>query len=106
MQCVTFVSYSIRINGKPRGHIVPTRGIRQGDPLSPYLFLLCVEGLSALIQKSVENRELEGLSVCKGSPTISHLFFANDSIIFGKASIEECNTLQRILVIYENASSQ
>ena len=105
MQCVTFVSYSIRINGKPRGHIVPTRGIRQGDPLLPYLFLLCAEGLF-ISQKSVENRESEGLSVCKGSPTISHLFFADDSIIFGKASIEECNTLQRILAIYENTSSQ
>ncbi|KAK9990735.1 hypothetical protein SO802_025720 [Lithocarpus litseifolius] len=95
MQCVTSVSYSIRINGKPRGHIVPTRGIRQGDPLSPYLFLLYAEGLSVLIQKSVENGELEGVFVCR-----------DDSIIFGKASIEECDTLQRILAIYENASGQ
>ena len=49
MQCVTTVSYAININEHPKGHIIPTRGIRQGDPLSPYLFLLCAEGLSALI---------------------------------------------------------
>ena len=106
MQCVTSMSYSVRINGKPKGHIVPTKGIRQGDPLSPYLFLLYVEGLSALIKRSVENGELEGLSVCRGGPTISHLFFADDSIIFGKASIEECINLQRLLVVYEHASRQ
>ena len=59
-----------------------------------------------MIQKSVENRELEGISICRGSPTLSHLFFADDSIIFGKASIEECTTLQRILAVYESASGQ
>ena len=54
MRCVSTVSYSIKINGKPRGSIIPSLGIRQGDPLSPYLFLLCAEGLSALIRKVVE----------------------------------------------------
>ena len=53
MRCVSTVTYSIKINGTPRGHITPSRGIRQEDPLSPYLFLLCAEGLSALIQSSV-----------------------------------------------------
>ena len=49
MQCISTVSYSILINGVAYGCIKPTRGIRQGDPLSPYLFLLCAEGFSSMI---------------------------------------------------------
>ena len=91
MRCVSSVTYSIRINGKPRVHIVPTRGIRQGDPLSPYLFMLCAEGLSSLIRRAVENGDMEGLAVSRGGPRLSHLFFADDSLIFCKASMDECN---------------
>ena len=76
MRCVIIISYAFNINGCPRGRIIPTRGIRQGDPLSPYLFLLCAEGLSALIKSSVESGSLEGLAVCCGGPQLSHLFFA------------------------------
>ena len=55
MQCITSVTYAIRINGNPRGRIIPSRGIHQGDPLSPYLFLLCAEGLSSLIKATVNS---------------------------------------------------
>ena len=103
MRCVSLVSYSVKINGKPKGHIITTRGLRQEDPLSPYLFLLCVEVLSALIKKAVDNGEMEGLSICRNGLKISHIFFADDNIIFCKAILEECNTLEKILVVYEKA---
>ena len=60
MRCVTTVSYSFKINGKVYGSVHPSKGIRQGDPLSPYLFLIVVEGLSSLIRKSMEVGTLEG----------------------------------------------
>ena len=106
MRCVTTVSYSIKINGKPKGCIIPSRGIRQGDPLSPYLFLLCAEGLSALIRKAVEEGQMGGIAISRGGPRLSHLFFADDSFIFCKASINECSEPKRILQVYEDASGQ
>ena len=93
MKCVTIVTYSVKINGKSKGHIIQSRGIRQGDPLSPYLFLLCAEGLFALIKKEVENGRLGGVAICYRGPKISHLFFADDNLIFCRASKEECEAL-------------
>lgn len=56
MKCVSAVSYSVLVNGRTCGDFKPTRGLRQGDPLSPYLFLLCMEGLVSILRKcSVEN---------------------------------------------------
>lgn len=62
------------------------RGLRQGYPLSPFLFILCAEGLSAMISIAVPTSEIEGLRVAQGSLTISHLLFANDSLLFAKAN--------------------
>ena len=106
MRYVSSVTYSIKINGHPRGHIIPTRGIRQGDPLSRFLFLFCVEGLLALIRKATRSVQLNGVAACQRGPKISHIFFADDSIIFCRATIEECSTLEDILETYERSSSQ
>lgn len=103
LTCVTSVSYSFLINGKPRGYAIPSRGLWQGDPISPYLFLLCVEGLSALITKQERNGKLSGIQICDGAPNIHYLLFADDSFLFGKANIEECSVVQRILDIYSQA---
>ena len=104
MKCVTSITYYVRINGTLRGHIVPNRGLRQGDPLSPYLFLLCAEGLSTLIKSAIASGYMGGIEVCHGVPKLSYLFFADDSLLFYKASIKECTALQRILNVYEKAS--
>ena len=81
MECVSTVSYSLLINGEPMGNIKPSRGIRQGDPLSPYLFLLCSEGLHRMIKKAVDIGDIQGVSICRNGPKLTHLFFADDSLL-------------------------
>ena len=85
MLCVTLVSYSILIHGEPKGRIHPSRGIKQGDPLFPFLFLLCIEGLHGPISKAVDQGEIRGYSLSKNSPYLTHLLFANDNLLFCRA---------------------
>ena len=106
MVCIKMVTYSILVNGEPQGLIQPTKGIRQGDPLSPFLFLLCTEGLHELIQQSARMGELKGLSISRNGPQLTHLLFADDSLLFCRATIEECRKIMEILEIYEEESGQ
>ena len=106
MATVKIVSYSILVNGEPRGNIQPTRGIRQRDPLSPYLFLLCSERINGLLQKAVNVGDIRGFSLCKYGPQIAHLFFADDSLIFCRAKMGDVQAVQNILALYELASGQ
>ncbi|XP_056842856.1 uncharacterized protein LOC130507579 [Raphanus sativus] len=106
MQCITSVTYSFLINGLPRGMVVPSRGIRQGDPLSPYIFIMCSEVLSGLCNRAQEEGSLQGLRVARGSPRLTHLFFADDTMFFLQADKENCASLQTILRKYEQASGQ
>ncbi|XP_023919073.1 uncharacterized protein LOC112030636 [Quercus suber] len=76
METITTASYSVLINGEPKGFITPTRGIKQGDPLSPYLYLLCAEGLSALLRKTEETRALKGVLSSRQGETL-HLHGGN-----------------------------
>ncbi len=104
MKCVTTVTYSTLVNGEPSGYIQPKRGLRQGDPLSPYLFLICAKGLSALLRKAERDSLICGVAISRGGPRVFHLFFSNDSIIFCRATAADCVTLQNILNEYEGAS--
>lgn len=61
MKCVKSVRYSININGRVIGDITPSRGLRQGDPLSPYTFVLCSQGLSFTLEESRANKGLQGI---------------------------------------------
>jgi hypothetical protein len=65
MMCVETVDYYVIINDETVGHIFSIRGLIQGNPLSPYLFILCAEGLAALIRKSERRGDIHGISICK-----------------------------------------
>jgi hypothetical protein len=75
MQCVSTVSFSILINGQPSDHFKPQRGIRQGDPLSPYLFILCADVFSGMFTKAQNQSLINGIAIAHDAPKISHLFF-------------------------------
>ena len=106
MSCVTTTSFSVLVNGRPFGNVLPSRGIRQGDPLSPYLFLLYTKGFTSLLVKAEIGGTLHGVSICRNAPKITNLLFANDSLIFSKASSAKINSIVEILQVYAKASSQ
>ncbi|XP_071920756.1 uncharacterized protein [Coffea arabica] len=106
MKCISTVSFSFNINGECKEYIVPERGIRQGDPLSPYLFLICSEGFSSLLKRATQTRNMAGMKRSRHGPSITHLFFADDSLIFCKANSQEAKELKRILEVYEQESGQ
>ena len=90
MGCISTTTYSILINGEPQGNIVPTRGLCQGDPLSPYLFLLCTKGFHGLLKKSENLGDIKGISISHNGPKLIHLLFADDSFIFCRAKDSDC----------------
>jgi len=106
MLCITSVQYKVLLNGQPRGLIIPERGLRQGDPLSPYLFILCTEVLIANIRKAKQGKMITGIKVATASPSVSHLLFAYDSLYFCKADKEQCGVILNILKQYEAVSGQ
>ena len=82
MACITTAHFSVLVNGNPTGYILPSRGLRQGDLLSPYLFLFCAERLTALLRKEKTDGIIRGVAASRGGPCISHLLFADDSLYF------------------------
>ncbi|GAU41353.1 hypothetical protein TSUD_390390 [Trifolium subterraneum] len=106
MMCVSSVNYSVSMNFDKVGPIYPGRGLRQGDLLSPYLFILATEGLTALIKQAIWRGEIHGVKICRGAPVVSHLLFADDCFLFCRANIIEATHLMSLLDTYGAASGQ
>ena len=95
------------VNGLPIGFFPSTKRLRQGDPLSPYLFVMGMEVLSALIRRAVEGGYLAGYKIWGGRRSdlnISHFFFADDAVVFCEAKREYLTHLSWILFGFEVAS--
>ena len=106
MSCISSVHFDVIINGQTGNHFVPTRRLRQGDPISLYLFILIGEVLSCMIQRAIEQRQLDGIKLGAQGPIISHLFFVDDSLLFLKVDTKNCNQLKLLLQLYCEASGQ
>jgi hypothetical protein len=106
MLCITSVKYQFKVNGTCSDVVVPQRGLRQGDPISPYIFLICAEAFSSLLNKADVDGSLQGIKICNNAPSFNHLLFVDDSLVLIKASKESAKTLQNILQQYEVCSGQ
>jgi hypothetical protein len=104
MRLITTVSFSVLFNGVPHEEFRPSRGILQGDPISPYLFLLVAEGLSCLLKYFDQSSALSGIKVAPTLSAVNHLLFADDSMLFCKASVEGAREVKEALIKYCNAS--
>lgn len=89
------------VNGSPVGMLRPSKGLRQGDPLSPYLFILAIEDPSRMLKLAESEGRISGIKVNKNAPPISHLMFADVTLVFVKSSLQDISTLQEILNKYE-----
>ncbi|GKV15062.1 hypothetical protein SLEP1_g25863 [Rubroshorea leprosula] len=103
-ECLRSSLISILVNGSPSRQFNVSRGLRQGDPLSPLLFLIIAEGLNGLVTEAIKNGKLEGVEVGNRSFSISHLQYADDTILFGKATEENVWAMKGILRAFELVS--
>lgn len=106
MHCVESVSYKLKINDKISEVIHPARGIRQGDPISPYLFILCQEWLSLKLRKMQREELIQGIQIARQAPRLNHLLFADDCLIFIKAELRQLDNLGKLLSLYEKLAGQ
>lgn len=94
-------SYSFKINDHIVGKVHPLKGLHQGDPISPHLFVISFQGLSNIFNHYALHNNIQGICIARGSPRITHLFFVDDSLVFFKTNRENYNNIKRGLEIYE-----
>ena len=93
-------------NGELSEEFKPTREVRQGDLLSPYLFVLCMERISQLIVKEVHEGRWNAIRLVKDGPPISHMFFTDDLVLFAKAFMDQVVLLDNMFRVFCDSSGQ
>ncbi|CAN1833195.1 Putative ribonuclease H protein At1g65750 [Linum perenne] len=106
MECVKTVKFSVLVNGAPTEQFSPSRGIRQGDPLSPFLFIILSNSLSVLINSKGESGAIKGIKLNSKCPTLTHVLFADDTILFGEASVTEALAFKDTMELYGKMTGQ
>ncbi|KAL4292566.1 hypothetical protein AHAS_Ahas18G0040900 [Arachis hypogaea] len=104
MNCIQSVNYSVIWNGNRTEEFTPIRGLRQGDPLSPYLFVIAMDALSYLIEEQVQNGGWKAIRVGREGPDISHLMFADNLLLFTEATMEQITRVIEVLEAFCNVS--
>ena len=106
MSCISTISTLILVNGDALDPIYPLRGIRQRDPLSPYLFILYMEFLGQLVEEKCRENLWQPVKVSQSRPAFSHLIFADDIVFFAKADLTDCIAIRDVLDVFCSLSSQ
>lgn len=86
--------------------ITPTRGLHQADPFLPYLFIMCVEGLSSILNKAEQEGNIHKATIMRGVTSVNHLLFADDCIFYSRATKDEWDKILKMLTLYEKGSGQ
>ncbi|XP_026429257.1 uncharacterized protein LOC113325269 [Papaver somniferum] len=106
MECISTATFSININGSPQGCFRSERGIRQGCPLSPSLFIICSQGLSILMHQFEQQGLYQGYQINRRAPIILHLMFADDLFFLGENTRVNIQNLKKLLKEYAEMSGQ
>nr|CCA66140.1 hypothetical protein [Beta vulgaris subsp. vulgaris] len=104
MNCVSTAAVSILVNGSPCAPFKLQRGLRQGDPLSSFLFVLIAESLNQIIMKATSQNLWKGVEVGQGEIIVTHLQYADDTLIFCDANIESLKNVKKALILFQLAS--
>ena len=106
MDCISSPTVFILFNGGKLESFNPSRGIRQGDPIFPYIFILCLEYLGLLIHKKISLKAWKTVKASRSGPAFSHLFFADDLILFGQATLSTAHAIEDVLNHFCQLSGQ
>ena len=106
MECVSTIQYSLLVNGSPSKPFHPSRGLRQGNPISPYLFIFCANILSLALAKEENQKNLKGVKIGRNGLSFTHILFADDSFLFFQNDNKSLIALKKTILWYYFLSGQ